>query len=74
MEIVITLFESDHNIRSTKNFIQNIKKENILTGYKMVFFNVKSLFTNNPLDQTIAVILKRIYDGDELRSHLQEMK
>ena len=40
----------------------------------MVFFDVKSLFTNNPLDQTIAVILKRIYDGDELRSHLQEMK
>ena len=40
----------------------------------MVFFNVKSLFTNNPLDQTVAVILKRIYDGDELRSHLQEMK
>ena len=40
----------------------------------MVFFDVKSLFTNNPLDQTIAVILKRIYDGDELRSQFRETK
>ena len=40
----------------------------------MVFFDVKSLFTNNPLDQTIAVILKQIYDGDELRSQFQETK
>ena len=40
----------------------------------MVSFDVKSLFTNNPLDQTIAVILKRIYDGDELRSQFRETK
>ena len=40
----------------------------------MVFFDVESLFTNNPLDQTIAVILKRIYDGDELRSQFRETK
>ena len=40
----------------------------------MVFFDVMSLFTNNPLDQTIAVILKQIYDGDELRSQFRETK
>ena len=33
----------------------------------MVFFDLKSLFTNNPLDQTIAVILKRIYEIREMK-------
>ena len=33
----------------------------------MVFFDVKSLFTNVPLDRIINIILKRIYDDNELR-------
>ena len=33
----------------------------------MVSFDVKSLLTNVPLDRTINVILKRIYDDNELR-------
>ena len=52
-KLLSPLRQSDHNVRSTKDFNQNIKKENIPTGYKMVSFNVKSLFTNVPLDQTI---------------------
>ena len=41
----------------------------------MVSFNVKSLF-NAPLDQTINIILKRIYDDNELRISISryEMK
>ena len=54
------LCQSDHNVRSTKGFIQNIKQESITTGYNMVSFDVKSLLTIN-------VILKRIYDDNELR-------
>ena len=61
------LRQSDHNVRSTKNFIQNIKQESITTGYKMVSFDVKSFITNVPLDRTINIILKRIYDDNELR-------
>ena len=61
------LRQSNHNVRSTKNFIQNIKREIIPTGYKMVFFNLKWLFTNVPLERTINIILKRIYDDNELR-------
>ena len=61
------LRQSDHNIRSTKRFIQNIKQDNIPTGYKMVSFDLKSLFTNLPLDPTINIILKEIYGDNELR-------
>ena len=42
----------------------------------MVFFDVKSLFTNVPLDRIINIILKRIYDDNELRISISrnEMK
>ena len=30
--------------------------------YKMVWFDVVSLFTNVPLDEIIDIIIKRIYD------------
>ena len=66
-KLLSPLHQSDHTVRSIKDFIQNIKRENIPTGYKMVSFDVKSLFTNVPLDRTINIILKRIYDDNELR-------
>ena len=42
----------------------------------MVSFDVKSLFINIPLNQTIDIILKRIYDDNELRISISrnEMK
>ena len=66
-KLLSPLRQSDHNVRSTKDFIQNIKRENIPTGYKMVSFDVKSLFINVPLDRTINIILNWIYDNNELR-------
>ena len=44
----------------------------------MVLFDVKSFFTNVPLDRTIDIILRRIYDHKELetpisRSEMKEM-
>ena len=32
----------------------------------MVLFDVKSLFTNVPLNRTIDIILKRIYEKNEI--------
>ena len=40
------LRQSDHKVRSIKDFIQNIKMENIPNGYKMVLFDVKSFIPN----------------------------
>ena len=44
----------------------------------MVSFDMKSLFTNEPLEYTIDLVLKRIYDNGELstditRSEMKEM-
>ena len=40
----------------------------------MVSFDVKSLFTNVPLDRTISIILKRIYDDNERRISISRNK
>ena len=37
-----------------------IKNEKVPDGYQMVPIDVKSLFTNGPLDRTIQLVLKRI--------------
>ena len=44
--------------------------------YKLVSFDMTSLFTNVPIDHTISIILKRIYDQRELeiKISIQEMK
>ena len=45
-------------------------------GYKMVSFDVKSLFTNVNLGKTIEITLKRIYEHKEKKSSIskKEMK
>ena len=42
----------------------------------MVSFDVTSLFTNAPLDKTIEIILKRVYEKKEIINTIQkrEMK
>ena len=38
--------------------------------YKMVSFDVVSLFTNVALDETIDIIFKRIYDKKEINTDI----
>ena len=42
----------------------------------MVSFDVVSLFTNDPLEETTNIIIKRIYDKNEINTSIpkQEMK
>ena len=48
--------------------MSKIKTEKITTGYQIVSFDVKSLFTNVPLDRTIDIILKRIFENQEIQT------
>ena len=77
-KLLAPLRELEYTVKNTENFVDNIKKENMQNGYKMVSFDVKSLFKNVPLDPTINITLKRIYVDAELqtsltRSELEEM-
>ena len=53
-----------------------IKQQVIPSSYKLVSFDVKSLFTNVPLDRTIDIVLKRIYGKHEITTNIgcKEMK
>ena len=75
-KVLSPLRESEHSIKSTNDFIRQINKELIPAGYEMVSFDVEWLFTNVPLNRTIDLILRRIYDHKELETSItkSEMK
>ena len=53
---------SEYTVKSTSDFITHIKEQNIPNNFKLISFDVTSLFTNVPLDFMIDVILKQVYD------------
>ena len=45
--------QSQYTIKSSKSFIKALKKQKVRPAYQMVLFDVVSLFTNIPLEETI---------------------
>ena len=68
------LTTNEHTIKNTfdaKSRIESIDPAHFQQGFKYVFFDVEPLFTNVPLERTIQVIEKRIYDDKELPTKLK---
>ena len=57
-------------MENTKEFVDKIKKITVPEGYVMVSFDVVSLFTNIPLDQTIEIILRKVYDEKKIKTKI----
>ena len=55
-------------LSSTKEFIDIIKNKRFLSTYKIISFDVSSLFTMVSLDFTIDPILKQIYGNKEFKT------
>ena len=56
------LSQSEYTVKNTKQFVQDLKRLHVPgDNYKLVSFDVSSLFTNVPLDHIIDAILRRIY-------------
>ena len=64
------LGKSYYTIINTPDFISGLKKERIPTKYKTISFDVKSLFTNVSLDDTISIILRKIYDEGKIETNI----
>ena len=60
--LLALLGKSDYTIINTADFINRLKKERIPRKHEMISFDVKSLFTNVPLDDTISIIARKIFD------------
>ena len=58
------------------SFMSFIKDQKVPDGHKMVSFDVVSLFANVPLDTSIEIILKQIYNSNESNTTVtkKEMK
>ena len=69
-QLLKPLSELQYTIKNSKTFTKRLKKIRIPREYKMVSFDVVSLFTNVPLDETIDIIIKRIYDKKEINTDL----
>ena len=67
---------NEHTVKDTfdaKSRIRTINQALFSQGYQYVSFDVESLFTNVPLEGTLAVIEKRIYDEKELYTSLKKI-
>ena len=74
--LLAPLGKSKYTVTNTKKFVKYIQKQEVPDGYKMVSFDVVSLFINVPLEQTIEIILKRKYINKEITTNIpkQEVK
>ena len=75
-KVLSPLSKSEYTVNSTTDFLKSIRNLKIPNNHKVISFHVKALFTNVPLDYTINVILRRIYDNHEIDTNIskKEMK
>ena len=71
-KILSPLANSEYIVTSTKDFIEKIKNVKVPDGHQLISFDVKSLFTNVPLQKTIDIILKRIYENKEINTSISK--
>ena len=69
-KLLSPLGTSEYTVKSMSNFITHIKGQNIPNNFKLISFDLTLLFTNVPLDFTTDVILKRIYDENEVNTNI----
>ena len=60
-KLLSPLSKSNYTINRTKQFVNHIRKQKVPDGYHIVLFDVTSLFTNVPLDETIVPLDEFMY-------------
>ena len=70
------LTRSEYSVESSKDFVDMLGNKTLPPGFSLVSFDVVSLFTKVPLDFTINLILKKIYDERAIVTKItrQQMK
>ena len=70
-KLLAPLAKSQYTVENSKQFVEKIKNKKIRGGFEMISFDVKSLFTNVPLDITIDIILKKVYDERLINTNIK---
>ena len=64
-KLLLPLTKNDSILKDTFDFVNRLKATTLSSAF-MVSFDVSSLFTNVPLQDTIDIILQRVYDDNEV--------
>ena len=64
--LLVPLGTPDRSILNTEAFVKQVKGQRIPEGYRIISFDVKSLFTKVPLEETIDVMLTTVYDEKKI--------
>ena len=70
--LLAPLSKPEFTINNTKEFVKYIQKKQVPDEYKMVSFDVASLFPNVSLEETIEIVLKRIYVNKEITTDISK--
>ena len=71
-KLLTLLSRSEYNILNTEKLIKRLREETIPAGYKMISFDVESLFTNVPLDKTMDFVLKKVYNKKKIQTNFSK--
>ena len=71
-KLLSPLANLEYTFTSAKDFIEKIKNVKIPHGHQLISFDVKSLFTNVPIQKTIDILLKRIYENKEINTSISK--
>ena len=69
-KLLSLITQSEHTEKNTKEFIEQFKNTTRPENSKLVSFDVSSLFTNAPFDNTIDIILRRVYSDKETNTRI----
>ena len=64
-KLLLPLTKNDNILKDTFDFVNRLKSITLQSAFT-VSFDVSSLFTNVPLQETIDIIVQRIYDKNEI--------
>ena len=70
-KLLAPLTKSNYSISSTTEFIEKIRNLKVDNNHEMISFDVSNLFTNVPLDFTIDLVLKKVYNKKMIRTKLK---
>ena len=59
--------------RNTEIFINHINSQRVCDGHQFLLFDIKSFFTKVPLNETIDIIFKKIYDENKVVTNITRL-
>ena len=71
-KLLTPLTKSKYVVDSTRDLINNLKERKIPDDNSLVSFDVTSLFTNVPLETTIDIIIRKIYDDNLIHTNIKK--